>query len=294
MASHNRQLLGAEDPPPYTLIEKPGNIIFTGPHNGLAVPDSLPACLGVDPSWFQSAHEASDLHVAALFEAFDKTLEEVSLLYGNYSRLVCDLNAMPDYAITRQSPENKNIVFAYNQPEKCCSQQRLARIEQVYWPYHDAKKELIDQKRKQHQGVIVLDIHSFTPTWDQKQRDVEIGTIRCEKTPLSYATEEFLKKQKHFKFVSGEPYRVAERPSNAAPLISRYNDLQYLGLEIRNDLLETADGLNNMADFLKMLLNHIRTHPNQDNILALRSDVDTQKTKKGRPEQPDGYDSWSI
>ncbi len=273
-----QKLLQKQDIPPATVIERKGNIIFSSPHNGRAVPACLKPCLGMDEQWFHSAHEAMDLHVDKLFTELQDTLDNVSFVSGNYSRLVCDLNALPDYAIERHSPEYSHIKIEQNQPDICCAHQHMLRIEEIYWPYHDAKKHLIDKKRETHGGVIVLDIHSFAPTWEQKKRNVELGTIRCEKTPFSRAFEEFLRSQQsEFLFVSGEPYRVAERPNNAAPLITKRNDLQYLGLEIRNDLIAHDTGIQKITELLKNAMDYLLAHPDIDNIIKRRSEIEDNR-----------------
>lgn len=288
MERETHNILNQDDLLPYTLTKGGGLIVFSGPHNGHAVPSALKPCMGMCPDWFKKAHEAADLNVATLFESLKTKINDANYIAGNYSRLVCDLNAMPDYAITRISPENADIKIPENQADSCCAEQRIRRIEEIYWPYHDAKKRLIQETRARHKGAIVLDLHSFTPTWAQKKRDVEIGTIRCEKTPLSRALEEYLKEQNHYHFVSGEPYRVAERPSNAAPLISDYNDLQYLGIEIRNDLIEAPDGVEKMTNFLAICLDKLLNHKNLDTITAPRSQINIEQ-KTTRPQA-----GWSI
>lgn len=244
--------------------------------------------MGTDPDWFKCAHEAKDLYIESLLEMMESRFADASFVTANYSRLVCDLNAKPDYAITQISPENRTFKIPENQPEICCNQQRIRRIEEIYWPYHDAKKSLITETRKKHGGVIVLDMHSFSPTWEQRKRDVEIGTIRCEKTPLSRAIEGYFKEQHDFKFVSGEPYRVAERPANAAPLISDMNDLQYLGIEIRNDLIATPDGVDKVCTLLQNSIENLLSRPDLQTIMSPRSLAAEEKTSPS-------YDAgWSI
>lgn len=283
-----QKLLEKQDIEPVTIIKRQGYVIFSGPHNGYAVPAKLKPCLGMDKEWFHNAHEAMDLHIDKLFAKFENIFDNVSLISGNYSRLVCDLNALPDYAILQHSSEYSHIKIHQNQPDICCPKQRVRRIEEIYWAYHDAKKQLINEKRDESGGVIVLDIHSFTPTWEQKQRNVELGTIRCEKTPLSRAFEEFLRAQSDFLFVSGEPYRVAEHPNNAAPMITEHNDLQYLGLEIRNDLIASDEGIEKVTILLKNAINHLMNHHDIDSITKKRSKI----TMNNKTLQT--YDSWSI
>lgn len=289
MDASSPDLLQKQDLAPVKTIKRDGIFVFSGPHNGRAVPACLEPCLGTDENWFFDAHEAMDLHMDTLFDALEKSCDNITLIAGNYSRLVCDLNALPDYAITRRSPEHAHITIPQNQPDTCCKVQHARRLEAVYWPYHNTKTATINEKRKQLGGAIVLDLHSFSPTWDQKKRNVELGTLRCEKTPFSRAFEAYLKAQSEYLFVSGEPYRVAERKQNAAPMITKNNDLQYLGLEIRNDLIATPEGIDKMVIFLKKCVAHLEQHPDRDTIIKPRNAVMLAETA-----EPELQESWSI
>ncbi len=284
------KLLGDNDPEPVSIISKPGKIIFSGPHNGRSVPECLPPFMGTNENWFNNAHDAHDLHMDKVFTALDKSFDDASLIWGNYSRLLFDLNTMPDYAINPRSSENGNIIIPANQTDQCCTKQRSLRFNEIYCPYHGAKTQLINEKRNEHGGVIVIDMHSFTPTWDQVKRNVEVGTIRCEKTPLSQEFENYLKHmQDEFLFVSGEPYRVAQRLSNAAALITDNNDLQYLGLEIRNDLIATDEGIDKIVTLLKNITQHL-SQPEFIDVTKRRTEISSQIP----PKHDDIYGSCPI
>ncbi len=284
-------LLDEYDPAPITMHKGESALIFTGPHNGKIIPECLPSSLGMEDEWFQNAHEASDLYMAELFEQMQDRFTQASFLAGNYSRLVCDLNRQPDYSVTLQSSEHDHMLIPENQPECCCQQEQLRRITALHNPYHDAKFELVSEVRKKHAGVIMLDMHSFTPTWQGTPREVEIGTIRAEKTPLSRALESYLKEQDQYKFISGEPYRVAERPESAANMVKDRNDLQYLGIEIRSDLIDTAEKREKICAFLQDCVRHLENHPDINNIIAKRSGAVETSTSA---ETTITTDTWSI
>ncbi len=294
MKQKNYKLLTQNDPAPVTVIKRAGSMIISSPHNGIAVPSCLPPYLGTDKEWFNNAHEAMDLHIDKLLLELANRLDSISFIAGNYSRLVCDLNALPDYAITKQSTEYRNIEIPENQRESCCIQQCAKRLEEIYWPYHNEKEQLINQKREEFGGVIVLDIHSFSPTWQQTQRNVEIGTIRCEKTPFSRAFEEYLRSQSNFTFVSGQPYRVEDIPTNAAPLISKKNDLQYLGIEIRNDLIANNDGIKKIANLIESGINHVISHENITEITKARSEITSPPLTHTCLNDATDRPSWEI
>ncbi len=268
MHASREKLLEDTDPAPYSIQKGDSNTLFTGPHNGHAVPSRYPACMNTEPEWFAKAHEAVDLYIAELFDVLQNEMKDASFLSGNYSRLVFDLNAKPDYAIRTCSCEDDKRIIPANLPENCTLDNRLSRMREIYTPYHDAKNKLINDIRKNHNNeILVLDLHSFTPTWKGKLRDVEIGTIRSEKTDLSNALETYFREQTEYQFISGEPYRVADRPSNAAPDISEKNQLQYLGIEIRYDLIDNHEKRLKMANFIKGSVKHLLSHPDRSNIL---------------------------
>ncbi len=270
------KLLGANDPAPFTAHEGTGSVIYTGPHNGLAVPLRLEQCLGTPDDWFFGAHESHDLYMAELFEEVKARDLNAGYLAGNYSRLVCDLNRRVDYSIWPNSSENKSFLIPANQPNNCCKGQETRRKEEIYHPYHQKKQQMIEGIRQKHGGVIVLDLHSFTK--DHKgecRKGIEISTIRKESTPFSRALEGFFKNhQNEYQYVSGKPYKVADRPNNAAHSITNQMDLQYLGLEIRNDLLDTPKKREQMANFIFKAMNHVRARiPTDPEIIQNRSIV---------------------
>lgn len=266
-------LLKANDPPPFSLKTGESILAFTGPHNGLAVPKALPDCLGMEHTWFDKAHEAQDLHMESLFDHMQQRFPDASFIAGNYSRLVTDLNREPNNTVAYNSSEYDNLIINANQSDLCCEEEEKRRLQEIYYPYHNAKTQLFSQIREMHQGVIALDMHSFSPTWQGQDRKPEIGTIRTEKTPLSRALESFLREQDEYRFISGEPYRAAEHPINASRMISQRNDIQYLGLEIRNDLINTPEKREKMCNFLEKCVEHLNVHPDYDAIIANRSEI---------------------
>ena len=74
MHAQKINLLTENDPAPYAIHKGKSPVLFTGPHNGHAVPKALPACMDTEKEWFNKAHEAVDLHVAELFEVLQSDM----------------------------------------------------------------------------------------------------------------------------------------------------------------------------------------------------------------------------
>ncbi len=297
MSVQKTKLLTQNDPAPVTINRGKSNLIFTFPHNALNVPENIAPCLGAEKEWFENAHEAHDLYMAETYDLMREKFPEATFIRGNYSRLVVDLNRHPDYAVRHNSSENKDIIIPHNTADICCALQKLKRMEEIYHPCHAQKKQIIEETRYKHDGVIVMDMHSFSPIWNGKPREVELGTIRARKTPLSNALEGFFKQHMDaYKYISGEPYKVADMPSNAAAYIANECDIQYLGIEIRNDLLKTQEDREKFTNFLKRGIDHILSLEKNEpdtlkQITARRSEILGTEPSKSNENI---YDSWMI
>lgn len=251
--ANNTPLLSDEDPAPYTLVEAESPIIITGPHNGFYVPPTLydgKKPLGLHKSVFNPLspfrrHEACDWGLYRLFRALqDKQhankRHKCSYISGNYSRLVTDLNRTAMRSMDKQSSETKNIIPGNNGLSK---KQMQERIDLIHTPYHKALAALIKRKKKKYGYVVFLDLHSFTPVWQNKTREVHIGTLAFYGNPVErFIAQKIMQpcKNNGWNFVTHEPYNMNESPKSRQGIAKKIekNGTVYTGIEIRNDLLK--------------------------------------------------------
>lgn len=251
-----------EHPAPVTIVNRDSPIIFTGPHNGIAVLDNPANPLGMPREWFEKAHEASDLNMQALFYDMIPHISNASYVWGNYSRLVADLNRMPGRAIAGESSEWEDLLIPGNTPENLTDQEIGRRMNTVYWPFHDALTKLVDEKRAKFGGVVLVDLHSFSPSWQGLSRDVDVGLLTLNQThPLASMSAEFVRERSGYKYRPGEPYFLPARLDvTAAPMLEERNRTGYLGFEIRNDLIATEQGRAAFCDFFDRYLKFLEAH----------------------------------
>ena len=138
-------------------------------HASNRVPECL-GDLGVTRGVLDS-HIAWDPGALGVAQALRARLAAV-LISGNISRLVYDCNRPPeaDSAIPERS-EIHDIPGNANLHQKA----RKARVDNVYAPFIEAVGDEIDQN-----GVnleLLITIHSFTPVFHVKTRDVELGIL---------------------------------------------------------------------------------------------------------------------
>lgn len=259
-------------PEPVTVLMGDSPVIFSGPHNGLAVPGDPEKPLGLDKKWFEQAHEASDLNMAALFQRLIPRLPAASFIWCNYSRLVADTNRMPDKAIAETSSEHEDMPIPGNAPGLLTPEEREARMSAVYWPYHNALTDLVNQTREKFGEVLLIDMHSFSPVWLGRQRQSEIGILTLdEQDPLARISTEFLTERSPLRFINRQPYFLPERVSiTAAPMVMQNTGVSYFGFEIRNDLIADPPGQERLCEMMEQYLRYIENHPHRD--LALTGD----------------------
>ena len=231
-------------------------IILTGPHNGWNVPQSL-MCngkpLGVEEYWFDPAnpqhrHEACDWGMAQLFDEIEKQNPEICLFAAKNSRLVVDLNRTPKLIIYENSSETGEPIPGNT---GLSTEQKQGRMDTYYHPYHQAVDQVLQGTIDKFGHALWIDMHSFTPIWNGTPREVGIGTLKTHTTPFSEKAEQKLEQLFRELFVPDQPYPMyldENRQLSSGVEISARNNVEYFGLEIRNDLLSTTHQITVMAE----------------------------------------------
>lgn len=259
--------------PTFELARGNTPIIIAGPHNGHSVPpqfnDTNDHPLGLHPSNFDPIspfrrHESCDWGMAELFKALQDKETDVKHTYitAKHSRLVADLNRDAHNAITQKSSENGRTIAGNT---GLSTSEQDTRIEQFHKPYHSQLENLITQTRTRHGYALVVDLHSFTPVWNGTPRDIEIGTVHVSNN----ATELFLRKnltrsaaQQGFSVQQHYPYNfTTETEMGAIAQSIEAHGAQYAGLEIRNDLLQTPQGVETIAALISSVTNKLANDP---------------------------------
>ena len=203
--------------------------------------------LGLTESEAQS-HIAWDPGAINVSEHLTKLLD-APLIAQKISRLVYDCNRPPDSPDAMRSisevyeiPGNINLTPA----------QKQARVDAVYNPFRTALRETIDQRLKQGVHSTVVTIHSFTPTYHGKMRDVEIGILHDTDSRVA----DMMLGNAGFRYnvQRNEPYGPADGVTHTLVDQAVSRGLKNVMIEIRNDLLETAQAQREVAEWLAGLL----------------------------------------
>ncbi|KPF42528.1 N-formylglutamate amidohydrolase [Rhizobium sp. AAP43] len=175
---------------------------------------------------------------------------EAALVHQRFSRLLYDCNrppespaAMPESSEIFEIPGNRDLAPA----------ERYARTAAIYVPFHDRVSALLAAYVQEGRRPVVVTVHSFTPIYFGKKRDVEIGILHDTDSRLADATLSAA--------ISG-PYRV-ERNAPYGPEDGVTHTLRLHALpaghanvmiEVRNDLIANSVDQEVMADYLAGLI----------------------------------------
>ena len=245
--------------------ESKSTVVLTGPHNGWSVPDTYTQegkPLGVETYWFDPnaenrRHEACDWGMQNLFDEIENQNSDICLVSAQISRLVVDLNRIPSVMVYETSSETGEPIPGNMNLDDTEIQQRL---DTYYTPYQSTIDHILQDTKEKFGHVIWLDMHSFTPTWQGEKRNVGIGTLKMERNDFTLGVEKLLEKRFQDHFVADHPYDLSLSPYreiNAGGVIAARNNVDYFGIEIRNDLLNTPNQLKAMASGLLDIINQL-------------------------------------
>jgi predicted N-formylglutamate amidohydrolase len=240
-------LLAAGDPCPVIVTNAgaPGPLLLLGDHAGRAIPAGLER-LGLGDAELD-LHIAWDIGVAGLGAHLSRLLDACFVSQA-YSRLVVDCNRKPGAAgsVAQVSdgvriPGNLDLFDAA----------RAQRLDAIYRPYQQAIGEAIDVRLATR--PILVSLHSFTPSMNGFDRPWHLGVLHRGDSPFSETVLAALRARLGDAVGDNEPYRMDET-DNTVPLHADPRGLDYLELEVRQDLLADPAGQAAMANLLGPVL----------------------------------------
>lgn len=242
-------LLRRDDPPP-VIVTNPGGsspFLLLGDHAGREIPKSLGG-LGVTPG-AMDLHIAWDIGVAGLGERLAADLDACFVRQA-YSRLVIDCNrrpgtegAMPTVSDGVAIPGNAGLDGS----------DRARRHAEIYLPYQARIAQALDERARQGRPTLLVSLHSFTPQMDGFARPWRFGVLHRGDSPMSSRMLALLQQELGELAGDNQPYALNEI-DNTIPLHADPRGLDYLELEVRQDLIAEAAGQDEAAGFLSPLL----------------------------------------
>ncbi len=200
-------------------------------HASPAIPDPL-ADLGLAPA-SRLSHVVWDPGALNVARQVARELG-APLVHGGLSRLVYDLNrppdapdAMPARSERHEVPGNADLPAS----------ERLRRVRDIYLPFHATLRRLIAEALARGEHPAIVTIHSFTPIFNGRPREEEIGLIHDADSTLARRLAGRLPVHLPLRIDLNRPYSAADGVTHTLRLHALPYGLENVMIEIRNDLV---------------------------------------------------------
>jgi predicted N-formylglutamate amidohydrolase len=238
-----------DDPSPVVSVNLDGAspILLIGDHAGRAVPSRLRG-LGVAAD-AMDLHIAWDIGVAGLGRRL-AALIDAPFIAQAYSRLVIDCNRRPDAEDAMPTVSDGveipgNVAISVDEA--------LARRREIHQPYQDAIAAALDSRAALGRPGVLVSLHSFTPVFKGFARPWRLGVLHRNDSALSSAMLALLQAELGEAAGDNQPYRMDEI-DYTVPLHADARGIDYLELEVRQDLIADEAGQGEIAEMLARLL----------------------------------------
>jgi predicted N-formylglutamate amidohydrolase len=248
---HHAGLLTRSEGDPVGMVnpDGAGDILIVCEHASSRLPASV-GDLGLTDEVLKS-HVAWDPGALAVAENLSAAFD-APLVYQQFSRLVYDCNRPPESP--GAMPEVSEI---YDIPGNCnlSEQERNARVEALYLPFHSRVEEVIEARAAAGRGTVLVTMHSFTPVYFGKQREVEIGILHDDDARFADAMLSACDDlDSPYRVRRNEPYGPADGVTHTLNLHAKARGMLNVMIEVRNDLIADEAGQARAADYLEELL----------------------------------------
>ncbi len=241
-------LLAPDEPPAVTIERANGASAFVllVDHAGNRLPRALGSLGLTDADLLR--HIAWDIGALATARIMSSLLD-APMVAQTYSRLAIDCNrdpswesAMPEISEHTTIPGNIGVT----------AQQRAARRDAIFLPYHTAIRALIDARNTR--PTVLVAVHSFTPEYKSFRRPWHCGVLYNHNPALALPLLELLRAEPGLEVGDNEPYSITDDSDYTIPEHGERRGLPHIELEIRQDLIEHNAGQRAWAERIARLL----------------------------------------
>jgi predicted N-formylglutamate amidohydrolase len=254
----NRNLLAADEPPPFQIVNEkgPSAYFLTCDHGGNLLPRAL-GTLGLDHADLRR-HIAWDLGAAALARRLSNTLDAF-LIVQTYSRLAIDCNR-PLHSPSSIAPISELTPIPGNQ--QIASTEINARQREIFQPYHDRIVAELDARKTTARPTILITVHSFTPVFKDESRPWHVGVLYNRDVRLARVLLAEFRAEGGLMVGDNQPYSVSDESDYAIPIYGERRSIPHVELEIRQDLLADESGQEAWAARLARALDRAKDQLN--------------------------------
>ncbi len=250
-------LIGDGDPAPFSVVNPDGsaNVLLVADHASRAFPEAMRQ-LGLD-DWVLDRHVAYDIGSADVTLCLSELLDAPAVLAG-YSRLIVDCNRRLDDP-TAFIEVSDGIAVPGNIELDAHEKER--RVRSFFTPYHDAIAAELGKFRKRGVAPALISIHSCTPVFDRVVRPWHIGVLWDRDPRIARPLLDALAEMPDICVGDNEPYSGRHPHDYTIDHHAEPAGLPHVGIEIRQDLIDSRDGAEEWARCLHAGLKDVLADP---------------------------------
>ena len=237
-AAARYRLLAPDEPPPVLAVRRGGrsSFVIAVDHASRRIPRRLGG-LGL-PAPELERHIAWDIGSLGVAERVAAALD-APLVAQNYSRLVIDCNrdpgvatSIPTLAESSEIPGNIGL----SEPEVA------ARRAEIFEPYHDHLRALLDERLAAGRPTILIAQHSMTDVFKGVRREMHAAVLYNRDRRFAGLVLDELRRDAGLRLGDNEPYFVSDATDYTIPRHAEARGLPHVEIEIRQDLLGDEAG----------------------------------------------------
>jgi predicted N-formylglutamate amidohydrolase len=245
-------LLADDEPPAFLEISRHGEspFVIVVDHASARIPRSL-RDLGLPAAELQR-HIAWDIGALAVARRMAEHLG-AALIAQNYSRLVIDCNRDPqvESSIPLRS-ESTTIPGNVDLSD----QQKSARRREIFEPYHQRIRELLETRTAAGMPTILVAQHSMTDVYHGIRREMHAAILYNRDRRLAGLMLESLRREGALHIADNEPYFVSDATDYTIPQHGEARALPHVEIEVRQDLIGHEAGQAEWAERIGRALLH--------------------------------------
>ena len=242
------RLIARDEPAPVVIEQANGAnpMMLIADHAGNLVPRALRQ-LGLPQSELDR-HIGIDIGILGVCRELSAILD-AALIHQRYSRLVIDCNRHPQYdsafaSVSDQTPVpgNEGLTVA----------DAARRITEIFMPYHAAIARELDRRESAKRPTALIAMHSFTPHHRvlKAARPWPVAVLFNRDTRIADLLIRGLRDEAGLNVGVNEPYKVDDESDYAVPVHGEQRGVPVVEIEIRQDMIATAEGQKTWAALL--------------------------------------------
>jgi predicted N-formylglutamate amidohydrolase len=237
------RLLAPDEPPPFLELARHGrsDFVIVVDHASRRIPRAL-GDLGLPPEQL-ARHIAWDIGALGMARRMSAALD-APLIAQNYSRLVIDCNRDP--AVATSIPIiGEHIEIPGN--IGLGADQIAARRAEIFEPYHQRVRTLLDERAAAGRPTILVAQHSMTNVFKGVRREMHAAVLYNRDRRFAALVLEALRGESGLVIGDNEPYFVSDETDYTIPRHGEARGLPHVEIEIRQDLISDEAGQDEWA-----------------------------------------------